>query len=257
MRKILFSCLISILLFSGADVTFASEFGTISQQTNASTGYEAIIRDEADLLSFSEETALLNQMMPITEYGDVVFMSVSENPRYSTASYIEEIADSYFGDYGSGTVFMIDMDNRELYIYSKGAIYDLITDAYAYSITDNIYTYATDQQYYTCASKAFEQIETLLAGGLIGQPMKYISNLFLAMAIALLINFFIAMATTRKKKAKLSELLPGIFRNATITNPNAQFTNQSRRYSPQSSSSSGGRRGSGGGGRGGGGGHRF
>lgn len=89
---------------------------------------------------------------------------------------------------------MIDMDNRNIWIHSNGAIYRTITKSYADTITDNVYTYASAQDYYGCASEAYTQMATLLAGRRIAQPMKYISNALLALIIALLINYFVVRA---------------------------------------------------------------
>ena len=50
----------------------------------------------------------------------------------------------------------------------------------AYSITDNTYTYATNKDYYGCASYSFKQINTILSGGKIAEPMRYTSNIFIA-----------------------------------------------------------------------------
>ena len=224
---------------------------------NAETGYESVIFDEADLLSASEEADLLEEMKPITEHGNVAFVSINDNPGYSTERYAEDFCEDYFG-YASATVFIIDMDTRYIWVYSQGDIYDTITDDYAQTITDNVYTYASDEEYYRCASVAFEQINTLLEGKWIAQPMKYICNAFLAVAVALLINYFVVMLVSRSRKATRSQLINGIYSKVDVNNARANFTHKTKRYSPQSSGSSGGGgRSGGGGGGGGGGGHRF
>lgn len=257
------------LLIVSASTIWASEldssepvFGpTISY--NEETGYYIRIDDQADLLSISEELELQKIMEPISTYGNVAFVSIDYNPEYSTKYYAENYYQEQFG-YSNGILFLIDMDERYIWIHSNGEIYDTITTAYANTITDNIYSYASRQDYLTCASKAFEQINTLLEGRHIAQPMKYISNALLAIVIALLINYFLAKTLSSSRKASNSQLLDGIFSKTKINNPQTQFVRQTKRYSPQSSGSSGarssGRSGgrSGGGGRSrGGGGHRF
>jgi uncharacterized protein len=155
------------------------------------------------------------------------------------------------------------MEKRYLWIYSDGAIYKTVTNSYADTITDNVYSYASKEDYLTCASKAFEQVNTLLEGRRIAQPMKYISNALLAIVLALMINYFLVMTRSRSQKASDGQVLNGIFSKVAITNTHTEFVNQTRRYSPRSSSSSSssssGSRSSGGGSRssGGGGGHRF
>ena len=233
--------------------------------TNAETGYQIYVDDWADLLTDSEEAQLKTLMEPITAYGSVAFVSIADNPTYSTSNYADEYYYDHFG-YASGTVFLIDMEERYIYIHSNGVIYETVTKSYANTITDNSYSYASDGDYYQCAATAFEQINDLLEGRKIAQPMKYISNALLSIILALLINYFVVMFVSRGRKPSNSQLLDGIYSKVEINNPRMDLVNQTKRYSPQSSGSSGsssrssgGRSGGGGGGgsRGGGGGHRF
>lgn len=259
---------LALLLLGFPMIAFAAEntdTSTHKMMTNETTGYEVYVDDWAELLSPSEEQDLCKVMEPITTYGNVAFVSIESNPHYSAEDYAESYGYSHFGN-ESYTVVVIDMDYREICVYSDGDIHKTITSAYARTITDNIYTYASDGEYYTCVSRAFEQINTLLEGKKIAQPMKYISNALLAIALALLINYFIVMRVSRSVKASNAELLNGIYRKVDIHNPQTEFLNQTKRYSPQSTSSSGARSGGrigggfsggGGGSRGGGGSHRF
>ena len=229
--------------------------------SNPETGYSIYLDDWADLLTLEEEDALVETMEPITAYGNVAFVSIADNPEYSSQRYAQKYYQEHFG-YDSGIVFLVDMDERYLWIHSNGAIYKTVTTSYANTITDNVYSYASDEDYLTCASIAFEQVNTLLEGRRIAQPMKYISNALLAIVSALMINYFLVMTRSRSQKASAGQLLNGIFSKVAITNTHTDFVNQSRRYSPRSSSSSssGSRSGGGGGGgrsSGGGGGHRF
>lgn len=256
MRKISTIILALLLCILPGSTVYASVY------ENQETSYEVIIDDSADLLSEEEEDALLEEMKPITKFGNVAFVSILDNPSYSTQNYVSEYYRNHFGK-SSGTVFIIDMDERYIWIHSDGAIYKQITTSYANTITDNVYDYASDEEYYDCASLAFEQIYTVLEGGRIAQPMKYICNLLLALILALLINFFIVMGYSRCRKASTREVLTGIYHKVDILNPTVTHTYQTKQYSPQSSDSGGhsggggGHSGGGGGHSGGGGGHRF
>ena len=132
--------------------------------------YQLIIEDDADLLNSSEELLLKESMIKLTEYGNIIFKSIDKNTT-STASYAKSYYNNRFGKQ-SGTVFLIDMKNRKIYIFSNGDNYTKVTDSKAETITDNIYEYATDKEYYKCAKKAFEQILTVIEGGKIAEPMK-------------------------------------------------------------------------------------
>ena len=132
--------------------------------TNPDTGYSTYIIDDADLLTTEEESKLATDMKPITEYGNVMFLSTNYNNEGTARDYAKSYYEQYFGS-KSGTIFLVDMDTRNIWIYSKGRIYRTVTNAYGNTITDNVYTYASKGDYYSCASKAFEQELKILEGG--------------------------------------------------------------------------------------------
>ena len=57
---------------------------------NPDTGYEAVIVDDAFILSVAEKSMLLEKMKLITTYGNVMFNSISYNST-STESYIKSL----------------------------------------------------------------------------------------------------------------------------------------------------------------------
>jgi uncharacterized protein len=229
------------------DTAAVKYYGTV--YTNEKTGYSVIYEDDAALLTESEAEQLIEVMKPITAYGGVAFKTITKNSYSSTSSYASSYYASKFG-YDSGTVFLIDMAKRNIYIHSNGAIYNTITNSYADVITDNVYRYASKSDYFTCAATAFQQEYTLLAGRRISQPMKYISNALLALVIAILINYIIVRTVSRKHAASQSELVSGIFVNNALNNSRVVLVRQTKTYAPRSSDSGGG----GGGGHSGGGG---
>ena len=218
--------------------------------TNPNTNYEAVIEDNADLLSPAEEQQLANDMVPLTDYGNIAFHSIDSNAS-TTSSYARSYYHAAFGTQ-SGTVFLVDMDNREIYIFSDGANYSVITKSKANVITDNVYRFASAGDYYGCASSAFSQMQTLLEGNRIAQPMKYVSNALLALILGLLINFIIIASVSKLKRANYLKVLEAAQISFNATAPVAEFVNETKRYDPISDSGGGGS--SGGGSRGGGGG---
>lgn len=223
---------------------------------NDAAGYQVIIEDDADLLSDQEEAALAETMEGITAYGNVAFKSIDYN-EYSTERYIRNYYGEMFGS-KSGTVFLIDMDNRNIWIHSNGGIYRVVTSSYADTITDNVYRYASDREYFLCANEAFSQMLTLLQGNRIAQPMKYISNVLLSVILGLLITYFIVRAMSVSAKPGEKELLEATRHQYRLNNPQMIHTSTTKRYDPPSSGGgSGGGGGSSGGGGGGGGGHSF
>ena len=216
---------------------FASENSTYNYKYSAST-YNVIIEDDADLLSIEEEKELQNDMKDLTEYGNILFKSIDKNTFISTAGYAE---DYYIKTCGrtNGTLFLIDMDKRNIYIYSYGDSYKVITTAKAETITDNIYKLASNKEYYACAQKAYSQINSVFKGEKIAEPMKYISNALIAMMIALFMNFSIFTIATKTRRTGEKKLIQETERFFEHTMPEVEKSGSHREYSPQSD---GGRR---------------
>ena len=135
------------------------------------------------------------------------------------------------------------------------------TDNKADIITDNIYKYASRKEYYECAYNAFDQIETILDGGKIAEPMRHISNAVVSIVLAFFVNFFIVLGASKIKKANAAEIIKNCDVEFEASNVSGSKTGTHKVYSPVSESSGGSSGGGGGGGgggfSGGGGGHSF
>ena len=95
--------------------------------TNPDTGYEAVIEDDAELIEESDYEALIDLMKQITPYGNVMLKTIDTNS-ISTEGYVRSLYNSRYGS-GSGTIFIIDMHNRNIWIHSNGAIYSTVTSS--------------------------------------------------------------------------------------------------------------------------------
>lgn len=230
--------------------------------TDETTGYKLEIHDDASLLEDTQLHALVKDMKGLVKYGSVGFFTTNIEYR-STSALAHDLYDKYLWKQSSaeesGTIFLIDMEQRNIYIYSNGVIYKTITNAYANTITDKVYKYASDADYYRCAKEVFDSELTLLEGRKIAQPMKYVSNIFLAAALAILINYLLVKLFSRAKSPSEAEMLASIAATQRMNHADVQFERESKTYSPRSSSGSGGGGGhsGGGGSSGGGGGHSF
>ena len=223
--------------------------------------YSIVLEDDANLLSEEELEKLKEVMVPLTEYGNIIFKTINDNSYGSTSSFAENYYYDRFGN-NNGTMFLIDMYYRNIYIVSGGSNYGIITTAKANTITDNTYRYASREEYYECAKVAYEQMYSLLRGEKIAEPMRYASNVVISMTLALLINFLIVSSVSKIKKATNSEILKTCEIDVNVGSVNGYESGTHRVYSPVSDSSSsgggGGSSGGGGGGfSGGGGGHGF
>lgn len=251
--KIKLLLILILSIFSISNVQALS----VDPYINETNNYQVIIEDDANLLKFDEIKKLKEEMKSLTKYGNVAFKTTYESS-YDTAYYASVYYQDKFSD-RSGVVFIIDMRNRYIYIYSDGQVHNIITNDKAELITDNIYKYAQAGDYYKCASVAFEQMNTLLSGGKITEPMRYISNALLAITLAFFTSFIMVLVSASIKKANTKEVIANCNSEMNVTDVTAKKIGTHRRYSPQSSSSGGHSGGfSGGGGHsGGGGGHRF
>lgn len=227
--------------------------------SNEETGYVYVLDDSADFLTDSQENSLQKQLYDLTAYCNVAFVTTTGHSKSSTEDFAADYFDDVFGPHSNGTIFVIDRCLNEIYLYSDGQAHKIITNSRARSITDNTYTYARDKDYYTCAYKVFTQIETLMQGKRIAEPMRYLCSALLAIVAALFLNLFFALWSSRSHKADRRQVMTGLYAQMQINNPRTQFIRQSRTYSPVSSGSSGGGHSGGGGGggghSGGGGGH--
>lgn len=159
-----------------------------TEYVNPENGNEVYLDDSAELLSEEEERLLISEMSRITDYGNCMLVTA-----YQYDDTDDFARDTYRARYGrdAGTILVIDMFNRIIYIHNEDKVSKVITSAYSNSITDNSYRYATNEEYYQCASSIFSQELTLLQGGKISQPMKLITNILISLLAAVMINFWV------------------------------------------------------------------
>lgn len=254
MRKKMCCMMIKVFVFCifAASVFWMSEIKVAAGNvyTNQETGYVIHINDEADLLTDAEEKLLASEIEPFTEYGNVVFWSNPENGASSSTA----TNDYYVAHFGwkDGLIFGIDMRSREIVVRNFGALKHVISSGESNSIMDNVYRYATREEYYTCASKAYEQLYTLLRGGMVWQPMKYICNFLVAITISILLNYFLARRMSGSGKIEQTEKTLSVTSRCKLKDPAALYVRTEKIYNPPSSGGGSGSSGGGGGGGGGG-----
>ena len=224
-------------------------------------GNQAIIRDDADLFTAEEEGKLIDRLKTVLDYGGAAIVTIAQNST-STSRYAENAYRQYFGK-SSGTLLLMDMDNRYLQFFSDGSNYNVLTDSKTNEISDNIYSYASKGDYFKCADVAFEQVATVLSGGRITTPMRYVTNAIFAVGLVLLINIWIVVLQRKKPDpSKIVDTL-GQTHGGAVRNVRTTMTHQKRTRHVESSGGGGGFHigggggGFGGGSSGGGGGHSF
>ena len=224
-KKILFFNFILIVLLS-----FSISFANIYEES-------LIIEDDADLLSDEEEEMLKQDMIPLTEFGNIVFKS-ADNEGIITEQFAH---DTYYDKFGteSGSLLLIDMYNRYIYIYSDGNNLNVITKAKSEIITDNIYRYASTGDYYQTASEAYKQMNKLLSGEKIAEPMKHISNAMIALILGAFIVYLYIMSASKIMPASASVILKNCSVAFKTLGVDVKKVGEHRVYSPIRESSSG------------------
>ena len=198
MKKILAFLLLLVLLVPG----LASSETT---RKNEETGYIAVIDDSGSLLDEAEIDGVFETMMPITQTCNVGFYTYDGSSKDYVLDKAKAWANSVFT--GRCTLLIIDMATRQLAVWSSSDIQKTMSQAKAYTITDNIYQYASRKQYAACAQSAFNQINRVLKGEKVTGPMRYISNILLAVLAAILLAYlFISARMEQEVKVSLPEI---------------------------------------------------
>ena len=227
--------------YSDTDSSDSGITNTSLTGTNNSTGYEYILDDSADFIDDAMEDNLISKLKDTTKYCNVAVVTTTSHPYASTETFAVKTFENYFGNGSNGVIFVIDRDLNEIYLASEGSTQRTISNSKCDSICDNTYIYATsshDYDYYTCCMETIDQVNTVLSGGRISQPLRYISSIFIALAVGIIFCFMYAIALSRGRKAKNRELMNAAFTKVDVHNARTRFVNQTRVYSPQSSGSS-------------------
>ena len=223
------------------------------------------VYDFANLFTNSEESNLYSAINRfISNYNmDMVIVTINTNNKSSSMAYADDFYD--YNDFGKGStfdglLFLIDMDNREMWISTTGEAILVYNDKRIDNILDNAYTYITSKKYFDCAKSFISSSSSYAAQGIpsdnknhtidskgnyVKKPSSFIETL--PIIPALFISFILSLITvliarskhkTIKKASEANEYL--IKNSINITNTKDTFINSnvSKIYDPPSSSSS-------------------
>ena len=176
-------------------------FGSITENgltwKNSKTGFRAVIEDELDLLTAAEERKILDEMIPLTEYGSVAFWSTREESA-DLQTQAEEKRRALFGE-ESSCIVVINKAYQQLSIQSRGQLAKVITSARAGRIAARGSTDLTRGQTYNAVSETFSQIGTLTGSSKTAAHLRVFCNLFLSLMIGLTLTSVFVLV--RKKRA--------------------------------------------------------
>ena len=179
-------------------------FGSITENgltwKNSKTGFRAVIEDELDLLTAAEERKILDDMIPLTEYGSVAFWSTREESA-DVQTQAEEKRRTLFGE-ESSCIVVINKAYQQLSIQSRGQLAKVITSARAGRIAARGSTDLARGQTYNAVSDAFSQLGTLTGSSKTAAHLRVFCNLFLSLMIGLtLTSVFVLVRKSRADRA--------------------------------------------------------
>ena len=179
-------------------------FGSITETgltwKNSKTGFRAVIEDELDLLTAAEERKILDEMIPLTEYGSVAFWSTREESA-DVQTQAEEKRRALFGE-ESSCIVVINKAYQQLSIQSRGQLAKVVTSSRAGRIAVCGSTDLTRGQTYNAVSEAFSQIGTLTGSSKAAAHLRVFCNLFLSLMIGLtLTSVFVLVRKSRADRA--------------------------------------------------------
>ena len=111
------------------------------------------IYDEANLLSEDEEASLMAQLEKYSSKysADIAIVTTNDAGGMSSQAYAdayaEKIGQSMSGDEYPGILFLIDMDNRQIYMATQGRAMNYYDDYRISKVLDNCYNHITDGDY--------------------------------------------------------------------------------------------------------------
>ena len=167
------------------------------------------IYDFADLYTDSEETSLYNKVNSyIQSYNmDLVIVTINSNNKSSPQEYADDFYD--YNNFGissnrDGVLFLIDMENREIYMSTTGTAIEMYNDYRINEALDSVYTYMSDEAYYEGTSNYINIIRDYASSGFPKNNNSSNSDglppIVTAMIISLVITIIIMVILINKNK---------------------------------------------------------
>lgn len=120
------------------------------------------VYDYADLLTDSEEQQLASQAYALSQKHqmDFVIVTIADDEGMSTQDYAQDFYD-YNAFSPDGLLLLINMDIRELWICGTGTGENIFHDGQIENILDDIYGYASDNNFYQTAAEFLESADEI------------------------------------------------------------------------------------------------
>lgn len=164
MRKLRFMIVVLLLC--------AGIFGVLN--VSAESDY---VYDEADLLTIEEEVELQSYAENFRVNWNMNFLVVTTNDAdgKSSMAYADDFYDTRFPEdtEEDGILYLIDRDNREIYLSTCGEAIRYLTDSRINHILDEAYNYVSDGDYYGTFVAFFDETDYYLNQGIPADQYNY------------------------------------------------------------------------------------
>ena len=135
------------------------------------------VYDEADLLTTEEEAALQQYAEIFSANWNMNFLVVTTDDAEGKSSmeYADDFYDARFQESSEedGVLYLIDMDNREIYLSTCGMAIRYLTDARIDNILDKAWNHVADGDYYGTFTAFFDETERYLNQGIPSNQYNY------------------------------------------------------------------------------------
>ncbi len=162
-----FSVCMAILVLLGCGTVFAAE----------SVPDKLGVYDQADLFEYDEEMELASRISELQKKMDMgVAIVTTEDNSGSARDYADTFFENYevgVGSDNSGALFLIDMENGELWISTEGKMIRYLTDDRIDAILDDAMEYAYDGYFYDSAQAFLSNLEIFYDAGIPSDQYNY------------------------------------------------------------------------------------
>ena len=142
------------------------------------------IADDAKLLTEDERDDLQKYLESLDGNLNYVAVTTEENDfGRSTDEILESYYNNKYDDTQAGIAFIIDMYHREIILSGYGDTRFLLKKSDEQDVTDNVYRYAMNGEYYDCMLNAFEQADVIVNDGFVLRPMRIIVTALISLII--------------------------------------------------------------------------
>jgi len=232
-NKNVFLILITIFTFFSFNHAFAENIED-ANYTNPYTNYNVLIYDKIGCFDDNQKESLLKYMIPITEYGNVMIettngIALDDIETISHLTYYEVFENS------SGVLLLINNQGQDFYIYSTGSVRDKgLTSRKNTIIRDNIRRIVKSEEYYDFAKEAFVEINDVLNGKGIAEPMRYITSILLALSLGFITTFVFVFKYSNVENASREDILKNAKIKFNIENVKVSKIGKHSVYVPES-----------------------